>query len=177
MSQLQTNDSTHRKTRHGFWFGIALGAALGAIVGGAAFSAASISAAPLAARAFSGRFGGHGLQDPERAKAHVGLATDFVLGHVDATDRQKEEARRIAERAVDALVPIAETHRANREALLSELTQPTIDHGAVETIRESELALAESLSREVTTALVDLAETLTPEQRSELLEMAERLHR
>jgi protein CpxP len=176
MNEQQSSDRPHRKTRHGFWFGIALGGVLGAIIGGAAFSAARVSAAPMAMKAFSGRFAGHGLQDPERAKAHAGLATDFVLGQVDATDSQKEEAKRIAERTIDALVPLAETHRANRESLAAELSQPTIDRGAIETIRQSEAALAESLSREVTTALVDLAETLTPEQRSELLEMAQRFH-
>jgi Spy/CpxP family protein refolding chaperone len=178
MSETQTNDSSqpNRKTRHGFWFGIALGGLAGAVLGGAAYTVASVSAAPVASKAFAGRFGGRGLQDPERAKAHVALATEFVLGHVDATDGQKAEAKRIAERTIDALVPLAETHRANREALVSELTQSTIDRGAVEDLRQSEVALAEAASREVTAALVDLAETLTPEQRGELLEMAERFH-
>lgn len=176
MSEIGTHDNVHRKTRHGFWFGIAIGGVLGGVLGAAAFTAASVSAAPMALKAFAGRHPGHGLQDPERAKEHVGLATELVLGRVDATEDQKEEAKRIAERAIDALVPIAETHRANRESLVAALTRPTIDRGAVETIRQSEVALAESLSREVSTALVDLAETLTPEQRSELLEMAARFH-
>lgn len=177
MNEPQSNDHAVRKGRHGFWTGIALGGALGALVGGAALSAASLAGAPMAVKAFEGRFGGHGLRDPERAKARAGLATDFVLGQVDATAEQKEEAKRIAERTIDALVPIAETHRANREALVSLLGQPTVDRAAIENLRQSEVALAESLSREVTNAIVDLADTLTPEQRSELLQLAERFHR
>ncbi len=180
MSESESKDNvapeSHRRvTRHGFWLGILLGGLVGAVAGGALVSTAGVSAASIAtARGFHGRFGERFAEHPERAKEHVEFATDWVLSRVDATDEQKAQARQIADRTIDALVPLAQEHRANRETLKTELAKVEIDSAAVERIRQSEVGLVDNASKELTTALTELAQTLTPEQRNQLLEHAKR---
>ena len=74
------------------------------------------------------------------------------------------------------LVPLAEEHRANRDALHSEFSQVVIDGEEIERITLDEMVLAEQ-GRELTEAFTGFAQTLTVEQRNELMEMAERFHR
>ncbi len=77
----------------------------------------------------------------------------------------------------DEIWPLAEQHRTNRKALVTELSQTTIDRAAIEEIRKAELELAEQASSRLVDALANVAEVLTPEQRNELIEQAQRFHR
>jgi Spy/CpxP family protein refolding chaperone len=182
MSENRINENvapeSRRSTRKGFWVGIIAGGLVGALAGGALISTAGVSAASIAtARAFRGHFGGRLAENPERAKEHVELATDWVLSRVDATDAQKAQAKEVADRALDALVPLTEQHRANREELAAELAKTDIDATAIERIRQSEVGLVDDFSRELTSALTEIAQTLTPEQRNQLIEEAQKFHR
>lgn len=158
-------------------------------LGGAAAVAgltALVAAAPLVgAHGFTGRPGfGHGrhalgaqiLKDPEAAKRHAAVALEWVLRGVDASDEQKQQARRITDRLVDELGPLAAQHREHRAAIHQAFAGAEVDREALEQLRRSELTLADQASKLAVGAFADLAELLTPEQRQELVEFAHRLH-
>jgi len=146
---------------------------------------AAVAPRASAYRALTGHgFGGHGrhgfgaqvLKDPAAAKQHAGMAVEWALRGVDATEEQKQRARRITDRLVDELVPSIEKHRGFREAMARELARPEIDREALERLRQEELALADAASRRLVAAIADLGEVLTPEQRAELVAFAHRFH-
>jgi protein CpxP len=149
----------------------ALGAAL-AVLG------AGVVAVPaaLASRGF-GDHGHHGLlNDPERAREHAAFAVEWAFRAVDATEAQRAEGKMVVERLVDQLIPLAERHRAHREAVARELVKPQIDRAALEKLREQGMGLADEASQIVVDGVADLAEVLSPEQRAELLELLHRFH-
>jgi len=133
-------------------------------------------------RALAGHgFGGHAqlgavLHDPAAAKAHVGTAVELALGGVNATDEQKQQARRITDRMVDDFIPLAESHRDFHQALVSEFQKPQIDRVAIEQLRRQELALVDQASQKLVGDVADLAAVLTPEQRAQLVQVMQRLH-
>src|SRR5262245_29521025 len=82
--------------RRTFWLG-----------GGALAGLAALGAMAPRTWAFHGMQGfGHGrhgfgaqiLKDPAAAKEHAGMAVEFALRGVNATDEQKQQARRITDR-------------------------------------------------------------------------------
>jgi Spy/CpxP family protein refolding chaperone len=166
-------------SRRAFWWG-----------GGALAAAAALGAAAPRAWAWhrgdamGGGFGGfghrHGMgrlfSDPEQAKEKAGLLGEWVLKSVDGTPEQKEQVRRITDRLVDELQPLAERHREQREAFGRELSKPSIDRAELERLRQGGLQLADEASRVAIAALGDVADVLKPEQRAELLEWAQRFH-
>jgi Spy/CpxP family protein refolding chaperone len=162
--------------RRRFWIG-------GGILAGLA---ALASVTPRVwARGFTGHgFGGHGrhvfgaqmLQDPAAAKRHAGMAVEWVLRGVDATDEQKQQAKRITDRLVDELRPTVEKHRGFREAMARELAKPEIDREALERLRREEVALVDQASKLAVGSIADLGEVLTAEQRAELISFAHRFH-
>jgi len=121
-------------------------------------------------------FGAQILKDPAAAKEHAGMAVEFALRGVNATDEQKQQARRITDRLVDELGPMAEAHRVNREAIAQEFAKPQIDRAAIERLRQQELELADRASKLAVTGVADLADVLTPEQRQDLIAFAHRFH-
>ena len=123
-----------------------------------------------------GGFGAQILKDPVAAKEHAGMAVEFALRGVNATDEQKRQARRITDRLVDELGPMAETHRVNREAIAKEFAKPQIDRAAIEGLRQQELELADRASKLAVTGFADLADVLTAEQRQDLIAFAHRFH-
>ncbi len=166
----ETKDERRAK-RHGFWFGIVIGGLAGALLAGAVAGAAG---PVLAAKAFGHGFGRVSLQDPEAVQERAEFAASFVLERVNATDAQQAEVKRILSETIGDVIPLAEEHRANREALHSEFSQVVIDAEAIERIRRAEMVLAEQASRELTEAFTGFAQTLTAEQRNELMEMGRR---
>jgi Spy/CpxP family protein refolding chaperone len=162
-------------------------------LGGGVLAGLAVLAAFAAPRAWAYRgamgqgFGPHGghrhgfaarmLEDPGAAKAHAGLAVEWVLRGVDGSDEQKGRARAVSDRLIDQLGPYVERHRELlREAFAAELAKPQIDRQAIERLRRQGIALADEASRTAVAAVADLAEVLTPEQRTELIEFAHRLH-
>lgn len=162
-------------TRRAFWLG-----------GGSLAAAAAFLTLQPRAWAFNrgvggcGGFGGHHghrfFSDPEAAKERAGLAADWVMKTVNGSEDQRQQARRITDRVVDELQPLAGRHRGHREAIARELAKPRFDREELERLRQEELKLADEASRTVVGALADLAEVLKPEQRAELMEWAARFH-
>jgi Spy/CpxP family protein refolding chaperone len=148
--------------------------------------AALVAVTPRAfARGFAGHgFGGHGrhafgarmMEDPAAAKQHAGMAVEWVLRGVDATQEQKQQAKRITDRLIDELGPLVEKHRGFRESMARELAKPEIDREALERLRREEIALTDQASKLAVGSIADLGEVLTPEQRAELAAFAHRFH-
>ena len=161
--------------RRTFWLG-----------GGALAGLAALGAVAPRALAFHGLHGsfGHGhrgfglqiLQDPLAAKEHAGMAIEWAMRGVQATDEQKQQARRITDRLIDELGPLAQAHREHHAAIVQELQKPQIDRAAIERLRQQELELAERASKLAITSVTDLADVLTPEQRQDLIAFARRMH-
>jgi Spy/CpxP family protein refolding chaperone len=171
------NEAESGRSRHGFGFGLALGGLLGiALAGGVVLAAGALAAGHW-------RGGGHGHggffrhEDPEAAREHMALATDWILTRVEATDDQKEQAKRIVSQAIDDLLPLVEEHRSGHETLIEEMTKASLDPEAIERLRQNHVDLFDRASKELSGSLQELAEVLTPEQRAELVSMARRFHR
>jgi Spy/CpxP family protein refolding chaperone len=163
--------------KNGLWFGLVVAGLVGLVLIGGALVSASFAEA-------KGRFGfghhrgpwghGDGAYDPEKAREHAEQAAEWVLRYVDASDAQREQVNDILGRSVELLHGLGEQHRENREALIGLLRETEIDRDALENLRQAELQLADSASRELTSALADVSGVLTPEQRAELIELAGR---
>lgn len=164
--------------RRRFWLaggGILAGlAALGALAPRASASRALVGHGSFGHGRHS--LGAHALNDPAAAKQHAGMAVEWVLRGVNATDEQKQRAKRITDRLIDEISPSIEKHRGFREAMARELAKPEIDREAIEGLRREEIALADEASKRVVAAIADLGEVLTPEQRAELVAFAHRFH-
>jgi Spy/CpxP family protein refolding chaperone len=164
-------------SRRRFWVGGGILAGLAALV--------AVTPRAWAFRGLAGHgFGGHGrhafgaqlMKDPAAAKQHAGMAVEWVLRGVNATDEQKQQAKRITDRLIDEIGPSIEKHRGFREAVARELAKPEIDREALERLRRDEIALADQASKQAMAAIADLGEVLTPEQRAELVAFAHRFH-
>jgi periplasmic protein CpxP/Spy len=176
---------TNQETEKGkpLWMQRRFWLAGGAILAGLVVLAA-VAPRASAYRAMGGCGFGHGrhafgaqvLKDPEAAKQHVGMAVEWALRGVDATEDQKQKARQITDRFIDQLAPEIQRHRDFHQALVRELAKPEIDRAALERLRQQEIALADTASKQALTAVADLGEVLTPEQRSELVAFVHRFH-
>jgi Spy/CpxP family protein refolding chaperone len=134
----------------------------------------------LAGHGFGGggrhAFGAQMLKDPAAAKRHAGMAVEWALRGVDATDEQKQQAKRITDRLIDQLGPVVEKHRGFRESMARELAKPEIDREALELLRREEMKLADEASKLAVDSIASLGEVLTPEQRGELVAFVHRFH-
>ncbi len=171
-----SNETTGKRSRHGFWFGLAAGGLLGVALSGAV----ALGAGALAAGHLGGGHGHRGFfrhEDPEAAREHLALATDWILTRVEATEDQKGQAKRIVAQSFDDLMPLIEEHRSNHETLVEEMSRASLDPEAIERLRQDQVELFDRASRELSGSLTELAGILTPEQRVELVSMARRFHK
>jgi Spy/CpxP family protein refolding chaperone len=165
------SEGKSRRSRHGFGFGLVAGALLGvALTGAVAFGAGALAAGHLGIG--HGRRGFFRHEDPEAAREHMALATDWILSRVDATEDQKEQAKRVVSETFDDLMPLVQEHRSNHETLVEEMTKASLDPEAIERLRQDQVELIDRASRELSGSLTELASILTPEQRVELVSMA-----
>jgi len=158
---------------HGFGFGLVAGGFLGVTLSGAV----ALGAGALAAGHLGGGHAGRGFfrhHDPEAARAHMELVTEWILGRVDATEDQKGQAKRVVAETFDDLLPLVQEHRSNHQTLFEEMSKENLDSEAIESLRRSQVELFDRASQELSGSLTELAGILTPEQRVELMEMAQR---
>ncbi len=167
MKDRNTEVVSTAKPKRRFLAGLLTGGIAGALLAGTAGVFAHAHDGP-GARCM----GRHGHAGPEAMRQRVDFATDWMLTKVKATDEQKVKVKEIVGGAVTDLSGLRETHQGNREALMATLTAESVDRTKLESLRKSELELAERASQRITQALADVADVLTPEQRRGLAELA-----
>ena len=117
------------------------------------------------------RHGGHrGAMSPERMDARIDRMAERLIRAVDGTPEQQAQVGAIAKSAARDLRELRKQGGDLRRQGLDLLKAPTIDRAALEALRSQQMAVADSLSKRLSTALADTAEVLTPEQRTKLAE-------
>jgi Spy/CpxP family protein refolding chaperone len=117
---------------------------------------------------------GHHWSHPkteEQAKERALDKTAWMLGRVDASEEQQARINDIVTSLVGELYPLRGEHRETRRELITELSRPQVDREALEKIRAEGLLMADSASRVLVDAVVEVSEVLTVEQRQELASM------
>jgi Spy/CpxP family protein refolding chaperone len=110
--------------------------------------------------------------DPAQLEERLDRMLKHLYVEVDATDAQKQQLAPIVKAAARDLLPMRDRMREARGNAVALLSQPTVDRAALETLRATQLGLAEQASRRLVQALADVADVLTPEQRKQLAERA-----
>jgi periplasmic protein CpxP/Spy len=118
----------------------------------------------------------HGPVDPARLDQHLDRMLKHLYVEIDATEAQKQALAPIVKAAARDLLAMRDKHRSAHGQLATLLTQPTIDRAALESLRASQLALAEQASKRLAQALADVGDVLTPEQRKAIAEHIARRH-
>ncbi len=118
-------------------------------------------------------FGHHGgfAKTEEQLREQAADKTAWVLGRIDATPEQETRINDIITSLVGDLYPLRGEHREYRRQLITELARPQVDGEALERIRADGMALANSASKTLVNAVVDVTEVLSVEQRQELAAM------
>jgi Spy/CpxP family protein refolding chaperone len=114
-----------------------------------------------------GHHWGHAKTE-EQARERALDKAALMLGRLDATEEQQTRINDIVTSLVGKLYPLRGEHRETRRELITELSRPQVDREALEKIRADGLAMADSASRTLVSAVVDVSEVLTVEQRQEL---------
>ena len=156
---------------------VRLGIAAVTLIGlGAALGAAATAHARMGGWHGMGHRWGHvATEEQARERALDGAA--WMLGRLDATAEQQTRINAIVAALVDELYPLRAEHRERRRQMITELARPEIDAPALETIRADGIAMVDSASKTLVTAVVDASEVLTIEQREELAHMIGRHRR
>jgi protein CpxP len=159
------------------WGRFLAGVLLGAVVAGSAVVYSQVTKTALMGFSGPAWFARHhGAGNIETAIEHGEFATDWIFSRIQASADQREKAKSVVENAIRELYPAREQHRQNRETLMKALLQPSVDRAALETVRQSELQLAETVSTRLVNSLADLSEILAAEQRAEVAEWISRFH-
>jgi Spy/CpxP family protein refolding chaperone len=118
--------------------------------------------------------GRHGAFDPARLEEYLDRGLKHFYVELDATPEQQQRLAPIVKDAARDLLPLREKLHAARQRGIELLTAPTVDRGALESLRAEQVQLAETGSRRLAQALADVADVLTPEQRKTIAERIER---
>jgi len=116
---------------------------------------------------------GRGFSE-ERMTERIDRMAYRLVRSVDGTAEQEMRIREIARAAAKDVRELRKQGRDLRKQGVDLLKAPTIDRAAIESLRGQQMALQDSISKRMSTALADAAEVLTPEQRAKLAERAER---
>lgn len=110
--------------------------------------------------------GGHG-----EMHAMMMQHLDKMLTAVDATPDQKSRIMSILGGAMKSMGGAHEKIHDGMRRFHTLLSAPTIDRGALESVRASEIAEVDAGSKTLVAAMADAAEVLTPAQRAKLATM------
>lgn len=125
-----------------------------------------------------GSWGGHrrggwaNLSDEEIEK-RINRVVRHVAVEIDATPEQTVKITALLTAVATDMKPLRSDFRAAGEKMRDLLTASTIDRAAIEQLRAERVAEIDTRSRQLVTALADVAEVLTPEQRATLEERIE----
>ncbi len=98
---------------------------------------------------------------------------EHMLSKAGVTPAQQEQMRALRKQAWDKARPEMEQMHALMQQRMKLLAAPAIDRGALEALRDKQMALANQLSRERTQTQYEMAQILSPEQRAKLYAMME----
>jgi Spy/CpxP family protein refolding chaperone len=147
--------------RRGALLAVAGALAACAIVGAALWSASGHALA---------RPWGRGWGAEDRA-AFARFRAERMLDKVGASEEQRSQVLVVVDRTLAELQALGGGGRELRDAVLAELSADQVDRAALERHRQQHVAMLESASRTLTSAIAEVAEILTPEQRRQLAEL------
>jgi len=133
----------------------------------AALASAQTAPAPMpqGGAAMRGQMADHG---PGMRSSH---GMERMLTQAGVTPAQQEQLRALRKQAWEKTRPEMEQMRELMQQRMKLLAAPTIDRGALEAMRDKQMALANQLSRDRTQSQYEMAQILTPEQRAKLYAM------
>lgn len=114
--------------------------------------------------------------DPVRVEERADRMVRHLAIEVDATNEQTDKLRAIMKATVKDLVPLREKIKSARERARELLTAPTIDRGAIEQLRQEQMANLDAGSRRIAQGLEDAADVLSVEQRRKVEEKLDEWH-
>jgi periplasmic protein CpxP/Spy len=121
-----------------------------------------------------GGHGGHGGHGGMGGGMFDGMMTR-MLDRVNATPEQRTQIQQIMQKQAEGMSAQREAGRALRQQMMALFAQPTVDASAVEALRQQQLAMHETASKRMTTAMLEISGVLTPEQRKQMADhMAQR---
>jgi Spy/CpxP family protein refolding chaperone len=115
--------------------------------------------------------GGHQM-GPGMGAEHI----DKMLSAIDATDDQRVKVKAILSTAFARMGAVHAGLNETHVKLHALITAPTIDRGALERLRATEMAQLDDASKVMVQALADAAEVLSPAQRAKLGDMMMQRH-
>ncbi len=119
-----------------------------------------------------GGHGGHHKGFADWSDADIEAQIERMVKHVaieiDATQEQQEKITALVTAAAKDLKPVHDRMRATGKEIHGLLLADTIDRTALEQLRAERLAEAERISKNLGSALADVAEVLSSEQRGVL---------
>ena len=122
--------------------------------------------------------GHHGMMDHDAMAKRIEQRISKLIADIGGTPEQKDKLLALARATLADLKPLREQHMAARRQGMALLTAPTIDRGALEQLRVSQVQAADAMSQRTLKAMADAAEVLSPEQRSRVAErMTQRMSR
>ncbi|WP_197033152.1 Spy/CpxP family protein refolding chaperone [Thiomonas sp. FB-Cd] len=98
----------------------------------------------------------------------VGPRMQALLHRVHATPEQRERIRGLRNTMMENNRPLMQQMRTVRGDRMRLLAAPTIDRGALETMRGKQMRLSDELSKNINQMQYEIAEVLTPAQRQEI---------
>ena len=96
-----------------------------------------------------------------------------MLAKAGVSPEQREKMRALQKQSWEKARPEMMQMRELMQQRMKLLAAPTIDRGALEALRDKQMALANQLSRDRTQTQYEMAQILTPEQRAKLYAMME----
>ena len=120
-----------------------------------------------------GMRGRHGM-DPEAMARRMEGRIYAMVKEVGGTGEQADKVVAIVRNTFNELKPLREQHMAARRKGMELLAAPVLDKGAIETLRASQIQMADSMSRRMMASMIAAAEVFTPEQRSKLAQRMEK---
>ncbi|MEM7019282.1 MAG: Spy/CpxP family protein refolding chaperone [Pseudomonadota bacterium] len=166
MSNQSETPKTPIRKKIGFFNGLVLGGLFGALITGMAGVYA--------------QFNGHGMMMHAGggfSEKHREMAVDFVLASIDADESQRAHIQSIVQDTLADVKPMFDDREEVRAAFQELLTQPQVDHAALEAMRISTLEKADVASQRMAVSLVQISDVLTQEQRTQLFELHKQMRR
>ena len=128
---------------------------------------------------YGGGHGGHHMSfsdlSDEELEARIERMVKHVAIEIDATEEQQDRITALVTAAAKDLKPVHDRLRATGKEIHDLLLADSIDRTALEKLRAERLAEAEMISKNLVSALADVAEVLSPEQRKVLDERIKEL--